>query len=459
MRTIANPVARLLAAFAALLLAVQPLAAQEASATILRDAETEALLQELVDPLAEAAGLQRGAVQVVIVNDPEINAFVEQGQRIYINSGLINAADTANEVQGVLAHEMGHIAGGHSISIYSGAGKAAKIQLLTMLAGIAAALAGAPEAGSALSALGQQAALGTFLGFTRLQESSADAASVRFLSKAGISGKGSISFFHKIEGEEYRYGMQHNDEAAYASTHPLAPDRIERLQADFEKDPAWNKPPDPVQQTRFERIKAKLYGYLATPAQTLQHYPPYMTGVPARYARAYAYHKDARMDEAVAETDALLASAPNDPYFLELKGQVLLESGKPAEALAPLRRATELTGNNPLIASTFGQALIATEDTAHYDEALKVLRAAVARDRENPSAWYELGVVYAAKNDMPRARLASAEQQIMSDLPRAALSNAEFAENALPSGTPDWLRAQDIAMQARAELERTKSRQ
>ena len=164
------------------------------------------------------------------------------------------------------------------------------------------------------------------------------------------------------------------------------------------------------------------------------------------------------MDAALAETDALIASAPRDPYFLELKGQVLLESGKPQEALAPLRAATEMTGNDPLIASTFGHALIATEEPANYDEALKVLRAAVSRDRENPFAWYQLGIVYAAKGDMPRARLASAEQQIMSDAPREALQNAGFAENALPTGTPDWLRAQDVEMQARAELERAKER-
>ena len=458
MRRSATLLARLLAMIAVLGLAGPPAVAQSADAAVLRDSETEALLQELVAPITQAAGLAPGAVQVVLVGDPSINAFTAGGQRIFVNSGLIIAADTANQVQGVLAHEMGHIVGGHSISIYQGVGKATKIQLLSMLVGVAAALAGAPEAGSALTAMGQQAAVGTFLSFSREQESSADAASVTFLSKAGISGKGSIAFFHKIEGEEYRYGLEHNDESAFASTHPLAPERIARLEADFQKDPAWDKAPDAGQQRRFERIKAKLYGYIAKPADTLQHYPPYMTDVPARYARAYAYHKDAQMDAALGEVDALLATSPRDPYFLELKGQVLLESGKPLEAVAPLRQATEMTGNDPLIASTFGHALIATEDPANYDEALKVLRAAVSRDRENPFAWYELGVVYGAKGDLPRARLASAEQQIMTGSPREALGNAEFAETALSKGTPDWLRAQDVAMQARAELERSKKR-
>ena len=454
MRPVARVFARLLA-FAALLgLVAQPAAAQ----AILRDAETEALLREMVAPLAEAAGLQPGAVEVVLVQDPSINAFVATGQRIYIHSGLINAADTANEVQGVLAHELGHITGGHAISIYEGAGKATKVQLLSMLAAVGAMLAGAGDAGMAAMALGQQAAMGTFLSFRRDQEASADAAGVQFLSKAGITGKGSIAFFQKLQNLEFRYGYSQDDEQTYARSHPLSGDRISRLEADYRADPAWDRAPDARQQELFLRIKAKLYGYLATPRDTLTAYPEYVTSVPARYARAYAYHKESRLDEALAEADALLATAPDDPYFLELKGQILLESGKPREALEPLRRATTLTGNNPLIASLFAHALMATEDNTHLAAAEQVLKAAVGRDRENPAAWYQLGVVYGARGDIPRAQLASAEQQIMSGRPREALFNAESAERALPAGSPDWIRAQDVALQARAELERTRDR-
>src|SRR5690606_35174450 len=197
---------------------IQPAAAQ----SILRDAETEALLQDMVDPLAEAAGLQKGAVDVVLVNDPSINAFVAGGQRIFIHSGLINAADTANEVQGVLAHELGHITGGHIISIYDGAGRSMKIQLLSMLAGVAAAVAGAGDAAMAAMALGQQVATGTFLQFTRAQESSADAAGVSYLSEAGITGKGSLAFFKKLQNQEFRYGYSQDDDAGFARTHPLS---------------------------------------------------------------------------------------------------------------------------------------------------------------------------------------------------------------------------------------------
>ena len=446
--------ARSLAFAAALTFAAQPASAQ----SILRDAETEALLQDMMDPLTEAAGMPRGSVDVVLVNDPSINAFVAGGQRIYVHSGLINAADSANEVQGVLAHELGHIAGGHIIGIYDAYGKAAKISLLTTLLGIAAAVAGAGEAAMGAMALGQQVALGTFLTFNRQQEASADAAGVQYLSTAGISGKGSISFFQKLQNEEFRHGYSQRDEATYQRSHPLSGDRISRMEADYRADPAWDRPPDAEQQARFERVKAKLYGYLATPAQTLNAYPRYLTGAPARYARAYAYHKDARIDEALAETDALVASDPDNAFFLELRGQILLESGRPGEALESLRRATEMSGNDPLIASTFGHALLATEDRSKLQEAEQVLRAAVGRDRENPFAWYQLGMVYGATGDIPRARLASAEQLIMSGRPREALQNAEAAEQSLPRGSTDWIRAGDVALQARAELERERGR-
>jgi predicted Zn-dependent protease len=444
--------ARLLACFAAAALIVQPAAAQE----ILRDAETEALLNDMAAPLVEAAGLQH--VDIVLINDPSLNAFVAGGQRIFIHSGLINAADNANQVQGVIAHELGHITGGHAIRVGQGITNATRISLLTMLLGLAATAAGSPEAGMGLIALGQQSAMAGFLAYTRMEESSADAAGVQYLSKAGLTGKGSIAFFKKLQNYEFRYGYSQDDEAGFARTHPLSGDRIARLELDYEADPAWNKPPDPDIERRFERAKAKLYGYLAKPADTLRYYPEYMTSAPARYARAYAFHKEALMDKAVGEVDALLASEPNNPYYLELKGQVLLESGRPRDAIGPLRRATELTNNTPLIAATFGHALIATEDPKNFDEAKQVLRAAVQRDRENPFAWYQLGIIYAAEGDMPRARLASAEQQVMNGSMAEALHSAEMAESALPTGTPDWLRAQDIALQARAELERQDER-
>jgi predicted Zn-dependent protease len=447
-------IARVLVFLALLQIAAQPVAAQG----ILRDAETEEFLQQLMDPLTVAAGMPVGSVDVVVLQDNSINAFVSEGQHIYIHSALIEAADTPNEIQGVLAHELGHIAGGHVIRFDEGMGTATGITILSTLLGVAAMVAGAGEAGMGIMAAGQQAALGKFLAFSRAQEATADAAGVSFLSKAGISGRGSISFFKKLQNLEFRYGYDQDEEAGYARTHPLSGDRIAFLEREYQEDPAWNTPVDPAQQARFDRIKAKLTGYISEPKQTLRDYPPSMTGVPARYARAYAYHKDARMTEALGEIDSLLSQSPDDPYFLEIKGQILLESGDPKAALAPLREAVSVTGNTPLIASLLGHALIATENPANYEEAERVLKAAVARDPEMPFAWYQLGVVYAARGDLPRAQLASAEQQVMSRQYAQAIRSAEAAESALPNGSADWIRAQDIGLVARDALEREEKR-
>ena len=446
-------ITRSLAILALALFASQPAAAQ----SILRDAETEALLKDMAAPLVAASGLDPKNVDIVLINDSSVNAFVAGGQAVYVHSGLINMADSASEVQGVIAHELGHVVGGHAI--YNGGAKAAGgISLLSLLLGAAAAAAGGGEAAMGVIMAGQQAAMGKYLAFSRAQEATADAAGMKFLSQAGISGRGSLAFFKKLENMEYRYGYTRNDDDSFFRSHPVTHDRISTLQDSYAKDPAWTKPNDPALEARFLRAKAKLFGYLGQPKDTLSIYPMTMNGVPARYARAYAWHKDAQLDKAMTETDALLAAAPADPYFLELKGQILLEAGKPLDALASLRRATDLTGNQPLIATTFGHALIATEDRANYAEAERVLKSAVARDRDNPFAWYQLGVVYAARGDMARARLASAEQQVLNRQMTEAYASAQAAEAGLPKGSPDWLRAQDISMQARAEIERTRKR-
>ncbi|MGE8132787.1 M48 family metalloprotease [Novosphingobium subterraneum] len=445
---------RLLALVAALSLCIQPAAAQ----SVLRDAETEALFRDASAPIFKAAGFNPKAIDLVLLNDGSINAFVAGGQAIYIHSGLISAADNVNELQGVIAHELGHITGGHIIRYNEGLKPATGITVLSLLLGGLAAAAGSPDAALGVFMAGQQAALGKFLAFSRAQESSADAAGAKFLSDAGISGRGSIEFFKKLQNQEFRYGYNasRNPDAEFYSTHPMTSDRLTTLQDVYEKDPAWNTPPPVELQARFQRVKAKLNGYLAEPQDTLRAYPDYMTDIPARYARAYAFHKEAYVDKALAETRALIASDPDNPYFLELEGQILLESGRPADAVAPLRKATQLTGNEPLIATTFGHALIATEDKDNFAEAEKVLKTSAARDRDNPFTWYQLGVVYEAKGDIPRARLASAEQQLMNMRLAEAVRSAEAAEAALPKGTPDWLRAQDIAMSARAMMERQK---
>ena len=448
-----SPVARfarlLMLALILAVAAIRPAAAQDAGPSILRDSETELLFKDISRPLIVAADLDPNSVNVALLNDPEINAFVATGQTVYIQSGLIQAADNVNELQGVIAHELGHVAGGHSIRLQQGANEATGITIATMVLGALAIAAGAGEAAMGIMAAGQQVALGKFLAFTRTQEASADQAAVKYLHGAGVSGKGLLDFFAKLQHQEYRLAIYSTD--SYDRTHPLSNERIQALEQTFRADPAYNKPIDPALEARFERVKAKLFGFV-NPRQAVIKYPESDQSIPAHYARAYAYHLGAYPDKALAEANALLAAEPHDPFFLELKGQILLESGKPKEAIAPLREATDRSGNMPLIAAMLGHALVATEDAKNFAEAKQVLKEAVGRDNQNPFAWYQLGIIYDREGDDARAALATAERSNLEDNPKLAYASAQMAMKGIPPGSPDWLRAQDIAMVSRTEL-------
>lgn len=435
----------LLVILLAVSLGTEPAMAQ----SILRDTETEAYLKEIAAPLVAAAGLQPGNVDIALIGDPEINAFVAGGQTIYIQSGLIEAADNTNELQGVIAHELGHIAGGHVIRGDEGAKPATAITLLSLLLGAAAMAAGAGDAGMGVMMAGQQAALGKYLAFSRVQEATADAAGISYLNKAGISGAGMLSFFLKLRKEEYRYASSYQETDPFMQTHPMSGERETTLSADVLASPAYHNKTDPALDVKFRRIKAKLVGYMDDPTTALRKYPETDQSQAAHYARAYAWHRGAYPDKAAEEVGKLVASAPNDPYFRELQGQILLESGKPKEALEPLRIAVRESRGAPLISSMLGHALIATEDPANLKEARDVLKVSLARDRENPFAWYTLGTAYAQLGDEPRAQLATAERYALLGDNGRAVASAEAAMMGIPRGTSDYIRAEDIALAGR----------
>lgn len=436
------------------LLALALLPGPAAAQSILRDAETEAFLRDISRDMVVSSGLDPRSVQFVLVGDPSINAFVTGGQNVFIHSGLFVAADNVNELQGVIAHELGHISGGHNVRFNEGAGPATKISLLSLLGAAAAVAVGAGEAGMAILGLGTAAAQGRFLAFTRDQESRADQAGAQFLSGAGLSGQGSIAFFRRIQGLEYRLAIPQNNE--YARTHPLSSTRINNLIAVYEKDAAWNKPPNPALQARFDRIKGKLIGFVEEPGRVMQHYPEGTNSAAALYARAYAWHRSGHPELAMAEAAKLVALGPNDPYFLELEGQILLESGKVPESLPVLRRAVSQAPFEPMIMTLLGHALVTSEDPTLQAEAEPLLRKAVSLDRENPFTWYQLGVIYDRRGDKPRAALAAAERFSLEDNAMGAMMNARVARSGLPAGTPDFIRADDIMLVASDALERQK---
>ena len=454
-----SPVARIARLFMmAVMLAlatVQPALAQQEDAgpQVLRDTETELLFKEMSRPLIVAGKLDPNSVNVVLLNDPEINAFVAQGQTVYVQTGLLEATDNVNQLQGVVAHELGHVIAGDAIRSEGGAKQATGISILSLVLGAAAIAMGAGDAAMGIMMAGQRAALGEMMAFTRVQEATADATGSRLLSQAGVSGKGLLDFFGKLQNQEYRLAIYSKD--SFDRDHPLSSERIQALEQKLKADPAWGKPVDAALEARFQRIKAKLLGYI-DPKQAVIKYPETDQSVPAHYARAYAYHLGGYPDKAVSEADALLAINPHDPFFLELKGQILLEGGKPKDAIPVLREAVQRSGEAPMIAAMLGHALVATEDPKNFIEAKQILKVAVNKDNEDPFAWYQLGIIYDREGDIGRASLATAERSNLEGNSRMALASAETAMKGIPPGSPDWLRAQDIAMVSKAELQKKK---
>lgn len=452
---------RLPPAFMALLmlLAGQILAPAARAQSLLRDAETERFFRDIGDPLMTAAGLDPRAVTITLVGSPEINAFATLGQSVYFYSGLIVAADDVLEVQGVLAHELGHVAGGHAVRFNEGVAPATNITLLSLVVGAALLAAGAGDAGMAAMMAGQQAAQGKYLAFSREQESRTDQAGARYLAATNVDGTGMVTFFKELQGQEYRLAIPQDN--SYNRTHPLSGERISALENVLERSPAWGKGADPKLQARYQRLRAKLIGFVSEPADTLKAYPMTDKSQAAHVARAYAFHKQAHPDKAIAELEAALKVQPHDPYLLEMKGQVLLESGRVDEALPPLRESVARSNGEPLIAGMLGHALVQSGeksgDKANFDEAEKVLRSALARDDENPFAWLQLETIYERRGDTPRLALATAERLTLTDGdPRAALNSATVAAEGLPQGTTEWVRAQDIVQLSRNRAEDTK---
>ncbi|WP_374390381.1 M48 family metalloprotease [Sandaracinobacter sp.] len=439
-----------------MLVVAQILAPAARAQSLLRDAETEQFFRDIGEPLMTAAGLDPRAVSIGLVGSPEINAFATLGQSVYFYTGLLVAADDVLEVQGVLAHELGHVAGGHAVRFNEGVAPATNITLLSLVLGAALLAAGAGDAGMAAMMAGQQAAQGKFLAFSREQESRTDQAGAQYLQKAGVDGQGMISFFKELQGQEYRLAIPQDN--AYNRTHPLSGERVSALQHVLEQSPSWKKGADPALQARYQRIRAKLIGYVSEPKDTLKAYPLSDTSAPARVARAYAFHKLAEPEKAIAELDALLKVTPNDPYLLEMKGQVQLESGRVADAIPPLREAVARSNGNPLISGMLGHALVQSGEqsgsSASFEEAEKVLRASLARDHDNPFAWMQLETVYERRGDKPRLALATAERLTLTGgNPIAALNSAQVAVQGLEQGTPEWIRAQDIVQLSRNRQE------
>lgn len=416
---------------------------------LVRDAEIEHIIRGYAEPIFKAASLDPKAVRIFLVQDRDFNAFVAGGQNLFINTGLIETLDRPRELIGVIAHETGHIAGGHLARSSDAMANAAVPMIAGMLLGIAAAAAGAPDAGAAMIAGGQEMALRSYLKYSRTQESSADQAAITFLNATHQSSRGLIETFKRFENQEF---MSEQRQDPFLQSHPLSQDRMAALQDRVDASPYVDAEEPDSQKQSFARMKAKLIGFLEPQYVVARRYPKSDTGVPAHYARAIAAYRIPDLPTALGEVDTLIKTEPNNPYFYELKGQILFENGRTADAVPVYQQAVRFAPKEPLIKTSLAQAMIATGDHALNKSALKTLEDALRQDPDNPLGWHQIAIAYARDGQIGMADLATAERLYRQGDPIQARHTATRALCQLKPGTPAWRRAQDIVSTVQANI-------
>jgi len=425
-----------------ILAAMTPGLAAAQQIRLIRDAEIENIIRLYSTPLFQAAGLSPKDIAVYLVEDSRLNAFVAGGLNIFINTGTLIQAKDPLEVIGVIAHETGHIAAGHGATRGQSLRKSTESIIASYIIGIGAAIAtGRGELAQAVISGGQDIALKNRLRYSRAQEASADQIAVRLLNGTGQSPRGLLDFLRTVSGQEVLYS---SNQDPYLRSHPLTRERIQFLEDQVSKSPYGKSPATKKLIDLHKRMQAKLIGFLQPMDQVLRHYPKTDTSLPAQYARAIANYRNGSMAKGIELTDALLAAYPDDPYFHELKGQILFESGRVADAVPEYEAAVRLVPNSPQIALALAQAQIELNDPQTDQKALGHLTKALRQEPNNAFAWRLAAIVHGRKGEIGMTALALAERALALRHAPEARDQAARAKNILNEGSPSWLRAGDI---------------
>lgn len=430
---------RLWSAF--LIVAVLWLPSPAHALALIRDTEVENALRDYARPVFLGAGIPPDSVQFFIVNDDAINAFVAGGMNIFVNTGLIIASDTPEMLVGVLAHETGHIAGGHLVR-GTQAMERAQIEALAtyVLAGLAS-VAGSGQVGTAVLSAGSHLAEQKLLAFSRSQEQSADQAALGYLDQMGVTAEGMLNMFEKLRNLEQ---MQFGAAEQFTRTHPLTRERIAHIRAHTTSSPYHESDSPKEWATMHARIRGKLIGFLRPVEEIFTRYPETDTGIEARYARAIALFRSQPLEEALAAVDALLKDFPGDPYFMELKGQMLYEHGRIKEAAPLYEKAVKALPQASLLRVGLADALLAENTPATAAEAITHLRKALELEPDMAGVWRRLSAAYGKSGDSGMAQLALAEEQLLLKRYDDARRYAGQALDQLPEGAPGRVRAADI---------------
>ena len=425
-----------------------PAAAQKRHSIIIRDAEIEDLLRDYAKPIFSAAGVSSRDAQIIIVQDREFNAFVASGRRMVIHTGTLLDAKTPNEVIGVIAHETGHLAGGHLENLRNQIARSQAIGAVVGLLGIAGmaagALAGSPDAsrmGGATISMGGTVAVRTLLSYKRAQEFAADRAAFTYLNATHQSPKGMVTTFQRFADQQL-LSARYAD--PYAQSHPMARDRLDQLETIAHESPYWDTADEPGLQLRHDMMRAKLAAFTEGATAVARRYPKSDESLPAQYARAIVAYRTGGTRGAVRLVDALIARVPNFAYFHELKGQILLEAGKPSEAIGPLRQAASLAPYPGLIRIMLGSAELAAGDNGLLDDAVAHFRTGLEQEPLASLGYRQLAMAYQKQGKVAEAELASAEGALIDGDIDTAKNFARRSQTKFKVGSPGWLKADDI---------------
>lgn len=427
----------------------EPAAAREFR--FIRDTEVENTIRVFSTPVFQAAGLDPSAIEVYIVNDATLNAFVAGGQKLFLNTGLLMQSANAGQVIGVIAHEAGHIAGGDLARIHDVMRKSSAQQILAMVLGAAAGIAtGRGDVGAAVIAGGARAGMENFFQYSRSQEAAADAAAMRFLDATGTPATGLLEFLGTLADQEL---LSTRFQDPYLRTHPITRERVQALENHIHQSTRPTNPLPDEYKRLHERMQAKLQAFLEPPARTLKRFPESDTSLPARYARAIAYYKVPDLAKAMPLIDGLIAENPSDPYFHEMKGQMLFENRRAAEAIPSYEAAVRLLPGSPLLRLDLARIQLEMDDPTMLDPAIENLRVAQRAEPDYPGIWRNLAIAYGRKGDKGLSTLALAEEAYFRGSLREAREYAKRAEKLLAGDSPAMVQAQDI-LQATTDLNR-----
>lgn len=451
-----------LAVTLAAVLGFVPCTARAQSLALVRDTEIETDIRVMASPVWEAAGLDPKSVNILLVNDPTLNAFVAAGQNLFLHTGLIIRTENPGQLIGVMAHETGHMSGGHLARTPDAYENAMITSLLATIAGVAAGVAAAaanghdracryvgnstcsddPSSGIIAGTLaGQSMAERQFFAFSRGIEASADQAGMTFLDETHQSSKGFLQFMQILETQEF---ISTGKQDPYLRTHPLSSERVDLLRKHVDESKWSDVPYPPEYFAMHRRMRAKLIGFMYPLDKVLQSYPETDTSLEGRYARAIAYYRLPDLKRALPLIDALIKENPTDQYFYELKGQMLFENGRVAEAIPPYQQAVKLMPTGDLLKIDFAKVQIESNDPKLLQPAVALLTDAQKHEHDVPDLWRLMGVAYGRQGDIGMASSALAQEALLEGRRDDARDQARRAMRMLPPGSPGWLRAQDV---------------